>query len=123
MQWHHCREFMDRLAMCMDLLADQKAAQALRLRYGVLDGKQRTLEQVGKAMKPQVSIAQAHNLVRPRREMARLLHALMHALILPSNMMIMMMVPVLQTASRQCCAFCHRLSTPYEMLTSHSGQS
>ena len=56
---------MDRLAMCMDLLADQKAAQALRLRYGVLDGKQRTLEQVSKALKPQVSIAQTHNLVRP----------------------------------------------------------
>lgn len=59
------REFMDRLAMCMDLLADQKAAQALRLRYGVLDGQQRTLEEVSKAMKPEISIGTAHNLVRP----------------------------------------------------------
>ncbi|KAK9796684.1 hypothetical protein WJX73_008633 [Symbiochloris irregularis] len=58
------REFMDRLAMCMDLLADQKAAQAVRLRYGVLDGKQRTLEEVSKAMKPSVSVGTAYNLVQ-----------------------------------------------------------
>ena len=54
---------MDRLAMCMDLLADQRAAQALRLRYGVLDGRQRTWEAVAKDMRPQVSIALAHGLV------------------------------------------------------------
>lgn len=59
-----CREFMDRLAMCMDLLADQRAAQAFRLRYGIVDGRQRTLEQVGKALKPKVSPATASELVR-----------------------------------------------------------
>ena len=58
------REFMDRLAMCMDLLADQRAAQALRLRYGVLDGQQRSWARVGKELHPSSSGVRAAQLVR-----------------------------------------------------------
>lgn len=56
---------MDRLAMCMDLLADQRAAQAVRLRYGVIDGKQRTWDEVAKDMKPKISATLAYQLVVP----------------------------------------------------------